>query len=170
MGNKKWYAVYTRPRYEKKVEKLLNEKNIICYLPMIKTLRQWSDRRKWVEIPLFNSYVFVSVDIGSDEKFQVMNLPGVVRFISFEGAPVVIPEQQIDNIRWILSTDVVSESLPEEISAGSMVEITKGPLRGLKAEMVQYNNRKRIIIRVDQLNQSLEIQIPESHVRLVETK
>lgn len=170
MGNKKWYAVYTRPRYEKKVKKLLNEKNIICYLPMIKTLRQWSDRRKWVEIPLFNSYIFVSVDIGSDERFQVMNLPGVVRFISFEGAPVVIPEQQIDNIRWILSVDIVSEPLPEEIPEGSMVEIIKGPLRGLKAEMVQYNNRKRIIIRVDQLNQSLEIQIPENHVRLVEAK
>lgn len=163
MGNRNWYAVYTRPRFEKKIEKFLQEKNIQCYLPMVKTLRQWSDRRKWVDMPLFNSYIFVYAELAQD-KYEILSIPGVVRFISFDGSPVEIPAQQIEKIQWVLSTDIVSEPLNEMIAPGSRVEIIKGPLRGMRAEMVHYNNKKKIIIRIDQLERSLEIQIPENHV------
>ena len=165
MDEKRWFAVYTRPRYEKKIEKLLLERNIQCYLPLIKTLRQWSDRKKWVEMPLFNSYVFVNTD--STNRYEILNLPGVVRFVSFEGIPVTIPEEQIENIRWILSSEIPTQSLEEKIPEGSKVEIIKGPLRGLRAEMVQYNNRKKIVLRLDHLETSLEIQIPENHVKVL---
>lgn len=165
MDEKYWFAAYTRPRFEKKVEKLLNDRNITCYLPLIKTLRQWSDRKKWIEVPLFSSYIFVFVPEG--QRYEVLNLPGVVRFVSFEGKPVVIPEKQIENIRWILSTDVLTQPLEEKIPPGSKVEIVKGPLRGLVAEMVQYNNRMKILLRLDYLEKSIEIQIPENHVKIV---
>lgn len=165
MQDKKWLAVYTRPRYEKKTAKVFNDYNINCYLPLIKTLRQWSDRKKWVEIPLFSSYIFVH--ITNQEYMKVLQVPGVVRFVCFEGVAVEIPEKQIENIKWVLSTDVLAEPFEANIPQGSHVEIIKGPLHGLKAEMINYNNKKIIIVRIDQLNKSFEIQIPAGHVRVI---
>lgn len=141
------------------------DRGISCYLPLIRTLRQWSDRKKWVELPLFSSYIFVFSK--ASELYKIHSVPGAIKFVSFEGQPVEIPEQQIENIKWILSTDIYSQPLAEKIPYGATVEIIKGPLRGLRAEMVQYNNRRKIILRVDQLNQSVEIQIPENHVKLL---
>jgi transcriptional antiterminator RfaH len=165
MQKKKWHALYTRPRYEKKVEKMLRERRIDCYLPLIKTLRQWSDRKKMVEIPLFASYIFVHVD--EHDYNDVFRIPGVVKYISFEGTAVEIPEKQIENIRWVLSTDIKAEPLEAAIPMGSRVEIVKGPLTGLKAEMVTYNNKNIILVRVDQLNKSFMITIPAGHVKIV---
>lgn len=165
MHKKKWLALYTRPRYEKKVEKMLRERQVDCYLPLIKTLRQWSDRKKMVEIPLFASYIFVFVD--EHDYNEVFRIPGVVKYVSFEGVAVEIPEKQIENIRWVLSTDVKAEPLDAVIAPGSIIEIVKGPLNGLKAEMVTYNNKNIIVVRVDQLNKSFMITIPAGHVKMV---
>lgn len=165
MQQKKWLAVYTRPRYEKKIEKVLTDNHITNYLPLIKTLRIWSDRKKWVELPLFSSYIFVQVT--QKEQINVLKIPGVVRFVSFEGNAVEIPEYQIDNIKWILSSEIIAESIDKHIPEGSMVEIIKGPLTGLRAEMVNYNNKKTIIVRISQLDKSFEIHIPGSHVRVL---
>jgi transcription antitermination factor NusG len=98
---------------------------------------------------------------------MLLTVPGLIRFISFEGKPVEIPNEQIENIKWVLSTDIVSQPLPEKIPPGAFVEIIKGPLRGLRAELVQYKNRMKIVLRIDQLNKSIEIQIPESHVKQI---
>jgi transcriptional antiterminator RfaH len=165
MQHKKWLAVYTRPRYEKKIEKALKDNQITCYLPLIKTLRIWSDRKKWVEIPLFSSYIFVQVD--QKEHINVLKIPGVVRFVSFEGNAVEIPESQIDNIKWILSSEIIAEPIEKHIPVGSQIEIIKGPLTGLRAEMVNYNNKKTIIVRIAQMDKSFEIHIPGSHVRQI---
>lgn len=165
MSEKKWYAIYTRPRFEKKAEKYLNQRNISCYLPLIKTMRQWSDRKKLVELPLFSSYIFVY--ITNKDHVNVLKAPGVVKYVSFEGKAVEIPEKQIENIRWLLSTDVESDVINESITPGSQVEIIKGPLMGLKAEMVHYKNKNIIIIRLNQLDKSIGIQVPESHVKVI---
>jgi transcriptional antiterminator RfaH len=165
MSEKKWHAVYTRPRFEKKVEKYLKERNIECYLPLQKTLRQWSDRKKMVELPLFSSYVFVNT--GRADYLKVLNAPGAVRYICFDGNAVEIPVKQIEKIRWILSSDVDVEVLEEAIPEGSRVEIIKGPLLGLQAEMINYKNKYRILVRLEQLDKSVEIQVPVSHVKVL---
>lgn len=158
-----WFAVYTRPRYEKKVLKYLQDKGITVYLPLQRVLRQWSDRRKWVEAPLFSSYLFVQVDEA--RYFEVLNTPGVVRFITFEGKAVAIPDQQIATIRWLLSSDVEVAELNEKLESGDQVEIIKGPLRGLHGELLRYGNRHRIIVRLSELDKCLEIQLSENHVQ-----
>jgi transcriptional antiterminator RfaH len=163
--SKKWLVVYTRPRFEKKIEKYLNDRDIICYLPLYKTLRQWSDRKKWVELPLFSSYVFVKVD---DQDYQnVLKADGVLRYVTFEGAAVEIPEGQIENIKWILSSDISTEPIHEPIPTGSIVEVIKGPLKGLIAELVKYKNKKIVVVRLEQLDKSLEIIIPGNHLKTV---
>jgi transcriptional antiterminator RfaH len=165
MSEKKWYAIYTRPRFEKKAVRYLEERHINSYLPLVKTLRKWSDRNKLVELPLFASYVFVKVD--NTEYPHVLNGPGIVRYVCFEGKAVEIPESQIENIRWILSTDVKTEVVDESIPQGSLIEIIKGPLIGLRAEMITYNNKSRILVRLDQFEKSVEIQVPASHVKII---
>ena len=87
--------------------------------------------------------------------------------MSFEGNAVEIPEKQIENIKWVLSTDIIAEPMEGKIPTGALVEIVKGPLRGLKAEMINYNNKKIIVLRMHQLEKSFEIRIPRSHVRVL---
>lgn len=165
MQRKRWLALYTRPRFEKKLHRALVDQKIECYLPLIKTLRQWSDRKKWVEVPLFSSYLFVN--ISGPEYLNVLGTPGAVRFVTFEGNAVEIPVKQIENIKWVLSTNIVAEPLEEIIPEGSKVEIIKGPLMGLNAEMARYNNKNIIMLRINQLQKSIEVKIPRSHVRII---
>ena len=94
---KKWYAIYTRPRWEKKVSAALDEKEIENYLPLIKTLKIWSDRKKWVQEPLFKSYLFVHVN--KHEYIPALQTPGVVKYVSFEKRAVAIPPLQIEAVK-----------------------------------------------------------------------
>ncbi len=103
MNNKHWYALYTKSRNEKKVHQLLEEAGIESYLPLIKTLKQWSDRKKWVEEPLFKSYIFVQVQ--ANQYYHVLNIPGIVRYITFEGKAVIVPEKQILAIKQFLNNE-----------------------------------------------------------------
>jgi transcriptional antiterminator RfaH len=107
------------------------------------------------------------VKVDEANYVDALNAPGVVKYVTFEGKAVVIPENQIENIRWVLSSEIPAEPVNQVISQGAIVEIIKGPLLGLRAEMVYYNNKKRIVIRLNQLEQSLEIQIPHDHVRVI---
>src|ERR1017187_6919584 len=103
-----WYAVYTKPRSEKKLAMRLNEKSIEAYVPLRKTLKQWSDRKKMVEEPMISSYVFVNV--SKENYFEVLNTPGAVRFIWFSGKPAIIPEKQIRNLKLLTGTNIEVES------------------------------------------------------------
>lgn len=159
---KKWFAVYTKSRAEKLTYSRLVEQGIHSYLPIIKTLRQWSDRKKWVEKPLLSSYVFVCID--KREYQLVLNTDGVVRYISFEGKAVPIPEYQIENLRIIENSDAEIEHSNLELVEGERVEVTVGPLLGLKGELVRVGRKKRFLVRIDQIHQNLLVNIPSSYL------
>jgi transcription antitermination factor NusG len=162
-----WYAIYTNPRAEKKAHAELVGKGIDSYLPLQRTLRQWSDRKKWVEEPLFRSYLFVYID--QRRYFDVLNTPGVVRYISFEGKAVPVPQKQIDAIRYYLSdTESLTDShaLPE-LAPGSTVEIIRGPLKGLTGQLVDHLGHKRVRIEIDALGQYLNLTISQRDLRVM---
>ena len=92
-----WYAIYTRPRHEKKVNDQLLEKQFEVYLPLITRTRQWKDRKKKVDMPLFSSYVFVNFEYKY--RFDVLQTDGVVKIVNFNGTPAVIPDWQIESLR-----------------------------------------------------------------------
>jgi len=165
MSDKKWLAIYTRPRYEKRINEILNTRGLECYLPIIKTLRQWSDRKKWVELPLFTSYVFVKID--EKNYYDVLNIPGTVKYVSFEGKAVEIPEKVIEEIKWLLSKEVEIVPHNDILKKGDKVEIVKGPLKGLFADLIEFNNKHRVILRLEGIARMIEIQISLSHVRPV---
>jgi transcriptional antiterminator RfaH len=162
-GMKVWYPVYTRARAEKKVQAWLVKHCIECYLPIKKVLRQWSDRKKWVFSPLFSSYIFVKINMG--EYLEVLNTPGVARFVWFEGKPVAIAEKQINTIQLLLEGDIDLESLDELFLQGEQVTIDYGPLKGVGGELIDYRGKKRILIRVNEIGKNLVIEVPLSYIK-----
>lgn len=164
----KWYAIYTHPRAEKRAHAQLLEKGIETYLPLLRTLRQWSDRKKWVEVPLFRSYLFVY--ITPKEHFEVLQTPGVVRYITFEGRAVPVPQNQIDAIRFYL-TGASPEEPPDAASLvpGQKVEIIRGPLSGLTGQMIGHKGQQRVRIQIDALGQFLNLTIPAGDLKIQKT-
>jgi transcriptional antiterminator RfaH len=162
---KYWYPVYTRARNEKKVADLLERDGIECYLPLKKVLRQWSDRKKWVQMPLFSSYIFVHIEMTA--YYSVLNTPGVARFIFFEGKAVTIPDKQVETIRILLEGELDVEAVDEQISRGDKVLIDYGAMKGIEGELVEFQGRKRVVIRIDEIAKNLVVTLPLSHVKKV---
>lgn len=161
----KWYAIYTHPRAEKQVFSRLEEVGVETYLPLQKTYRQWSDRKKLIEKPLISSYVFVKV---IPKEFPlVYKTTGVVKFVSFEGQPVPIPQNQIDNLRLLIDSNAEIEVTSEKFEKGDNVEVITGSLIGLKGELIKAGGRKKVIIRIDELRQNLMVTIPVTFLRKI---
>ena len=165
-----WFAVYTNPRCEKKAHALLLEKGIDAYLPLQRSLKQWSDRKKWVEEPLFRSYLFVN--IPANHYFDVLNTQGVVRYITFEGKAVPIPEKQIEAIRYFLAgeginSDPMDAPDMDHYTPGTTVEVIKGPLTGISGELVQVAGRHKVRVEISAVGQSILVTIPISQLRVL---
>lgn len=163
---KNWYAVYTRSRAEKKVNEELKQKNIESFLPLQKKLRQWKDRKKWIETPLIPGYCFVN--INSFEYYKVLEINNIISYITFEGKAAVIPENQILSLQTVLKQyDFEVNVTQETFVAGTHVEIIKGSLIGLKGELVETRGKNNFIIRLDQINSTITVKIPASHLSLI---
>lgn len=161
-----WYAVYTKPRFEKKLTAHLLEKGIEAYLPLRKTLKQWSDRKKLVEEPLMSSYVFVNV--VPDQYYEVLNTPGAVKYIWFSGKPAVIPAKQIETLKMITGSDVEVECVSGVIPKGSYIRVASGPLKDLKGELLNYAGKNKVIVRIDHLDKVLLLTISPQYVETID--
>lgn len=155
-----WYAVHVMPRWEKKVNEALLGAGIEVYAPTQKKLRQWSDRKKWVEEPVIRSYVFVK--INQKEYYTVLNTNGVLRFISFEGKPAPVREEHITILRNLIEQNIEVEITNENFEPGDKVEIIRGPLKGLKGELIRHNSSKKVLIRLENMYESFLITISPS--------
>jgi transcriptional antiterminator RfaH len=158
-----WYALYTRPRAEKMVYSRLEEEGIEVFLPLYKTLQKWSDRKKIVEKPLFTSYVFVFVN--SKEQNRVLRVDGVVKYVSFERKPVAIPEAQINNLKLLVGADVKIEVTTVDFAKGDIVEVEHGVLSGLTGELIKIKNKKKVLVRIDRIDQNLIVDIPAAFLK-----
>lgn len=168
-ANYQWYAIYTRANGEKKLLSNLLEKNIECYLPVKKSLKCWSDRKKWVEEPLFRCYLFVKVCYK--EFFIALNTPGVVCYVSFGGKAQPIPEEQILNIKSFLDQSDHEITLTyERIQKGVSVEVLHGSLKGVKGEVINTCGQTRLVMRIDSMNCSLYANISKDEVKILDEK
>ncbi|MBN8782449.1 MAG: antitermination protein NusG [Sphingobacteriales bacterium SCN 48-20] len=146
--SKKWLAVYSRPRWEKKVDRLLAEKGIESYCPLNKIRRKWSDRLKLVEEPLFKSYVFVKVEDA--DRTAVRMTPGVLNFVYWDGKPAVIREKEIQAIRRFLDEYENVEIIPMDLSPDQRVKVTGGVLMDQEGKILRVN-RKIAKVAIDSL-------------------
>jgi transcriptional antiterminator RfaH len=161
----KWYAVYTHPRAEKQVYERLVEIGIETFLPMQKTYRIWSDRKKLVEKPLISSYIFVKTNNHNFPK--VYKTQGVVKFVTFEGVPASIPQNQIDILRLLINSDAEIEVSSAKFAQGDNVEVISGSLTGLTGELIKIGSRNRVIVRIDKLDKNLILNIPGAFLKRI---
>lgn len=159
-----WYALYTKSHHEKEVLRRLQEKGIHAYLPLFTTLRQWSDRKKKVQIPLFSCYIFVN--IVPKEYYQVLNTPGVIKYVTFEGKAAPIPEKQIFFIKNIMEEDFEFEVVENKLCSGARVGVIAGSLTGLKGVLIDFRGKKRVIIQLDGIQKSMIVSMPLNLLRL----
>lgn len=143
---KHWFVIYVRPRNEKRVSLQLEKLGIEVYCPLVTEIRQWSDRKKKVELPLFNSYVFVKV--YEKERDIVFQVPGVIRYIFWLGKPAIVREEEILVLKKWLSGELL-ETRIEGIEVGELVEIKAGPFKGSKGFVKEINKNRIQLMLLD---------------------
>ena len=161
---KTWYAVYTRPRWEKKVAALLLENGIENYCPINKVTRQWSDRKKIVMEPVFKGYVFVRLE--DEKKWQVKNISGILNFVYWLGKPAQIRDEEIDVIRKFLNefNDVQVEA--KGFVVNSKVRIRQGVLMNYNGIVVEVIGN-RAIVKIDTLDLQLSAHFDKKNLELI---
>ena len=137
--SKKWLAIYTRPRWEKKVNQLLTEKGFESYCPLNKVKRKWSDRIKVVEEPLFKSYVFVKV--AEKERTEFRMTSGAINFVYWNGKPAVIKEKEINAIRRFLNEYAYVEARPMDVQLNQRVRIINGTLMDKEGKVLELRHK-----------------------------
>ncbi|HET8666821.1 MAG TPA: UpxY family transcription antiterminator [Terriglobales bacterium] len=157
-GQEQWFAIQTLPRHEKRVVQYLGEKGITNFLPIIPSLRFWSDRRKIVEAPLFPGYAFVNVDPCVEKRVSVLRTPGVVRFIGAGHEPVPIPERQILDVQTLLLGGAVCAPHPF-LKIGQRMRIRGGAFDGVEGILLGRNADLSLVISIDLIQRSVKVTI-----------
>ena len=156
-----WYAIYVKSRCEKKVFQELCKRNISGYLPLQKVTKQWSDRKKTVEIPLIHSYLFVHINLLQYKN--VLEIPGVVKFISFSEKAVAIPEKQIKGLEAVLAIATEVEIIDSVPSLGETILVSSGPFKGFYGKVTE-GKKFKVIIQLDQIGYNVFVTIPLSYI------
>ena len=163
---KTWHAIYVKPRFENKVYAQLEEIGVEAYLPLITVVKRWSDRKKRIEEPLFKSYVFVCST--PRQYVPILNMTGVVKFVTFEHKPVVVPENQIVAIKQFVASYEKGEQYKlnndEQLKVGQMVRIINGPMKGLTGRLQNISNKRHLVVYIDVVGQYIPVHLPRAKV------
>ena len=139
-----WYVVYTKPKWEKKVAEQLKNKGITCYCPLVTQVRQWSDRKKKVEVPLFNSYVFVQ--LPDKERNMVFQSVGVVRYLFWLGKPAIVRDEEIETIKKWLDPGQANDVSLLSFQVGDAIQLESGPFSSQKATVQEVTNTHYVLV------------------------
>jgi transcription antitermination factor NusG len=159
---RKWRVLYVRPRWEKKVEDQLTERNIENFLPLREEIRQWTDRKKRVIVPLFPGYIFVNV--SERERVDTFDVPGVMKYVNFSGVLAEVRPDVIESLRIAVSSAEELEITSDRLETGTPVRVIHGPLTGMRGYMIEYRGEKRIAITIESIQQSLMVEVGLSEV------
>ncbi len=153
-----WYAIRTRSRHEKMVADQLEKMGVENFLPLVKRSRQWSDRVKEVELPLFSGYTFVRVVLSSPDRLRVLQTHGVAGFVGINSCGTPIPENQIEDIRTLLASELPFEEQPF-LRVGQRVRIRGGALDGVEGILSAQNDDRSLVISLEPIQRSLSVRI-----------
>jgi transcriptional antiterminator RfaH len=164
----KWYTLLTKSRHEKVVQENLELKGYQTYLPTRTVIKKWSDRKKKVTEPLFKGYVFVYIPYLS--RIGVLETTGVVRIVMFNGKPGVLHDYEMTAIKKVLEANrthgLVVDTI-DGISEGDTVEVTNGPLIGLRGQFTTIKNENKLVISIDSIGKSLAVEVPVDWIKKV---
>ncbi len=158
-----WYAVYCRPNFEFVVGEQLRQSGLDTYVPVFRTTRQWSDRRKSIASPVFPGYVLARFLNTAAARTDILSKFGVVRILGSTSGIEPIPNAQVDAVRQMLDKRLRCEGHPL-IRDGCRVRVKRGSLKGLEGLMVKFRNKSRLVVSIDLLGRSISAEIDASHV------
>jgi transcription antitermination factor NusG len=156
-----WYAIQTHSWYEKRVRDQLTAKAITTFLPLWQQRRRWTDRVKLIELPLFRGYLFGHFTF--QQKFDVLSTIGVARLVSFNGAPVPIPEEQIEAVRILVNHQLRYDPHPYLVE-GMRVRVNHGPMAGVEGILVLKKSAARLIIQIELIQRAVAVDIDSTAV------
>ena len=158
----RWFAVYTNYKREKLVKQMLDQKGIECYLPIRKVVKQWSKKRRTMELPLISCYIFVK--IVKHEYISVLETEYVLKFIKFAKDLIAIPEEEILIIRNLLQDDIEFEiEAKPSLLEGDTVEIISGSLMGVQGKFISIKGKNRVLITLSHIQHTFQISV-EKHL------
>jgi transcription termination/antitermination protein NusG len=161
-----WYAIHTRPRFEKKVAGELTQKGVETFLPLHSTMRQWSDRRSLVQLPVFPGYVFVHIAPSVANRVSVLRTNGVLNFVGPRNIGIPIEDEEIDSVRSIVDQGVAFEPNPY-LTVGEKVCIRGGPLDGVSGVLKAVNGDKSLVISVNLIQRSIAMRVEGFRVEAI---
>ena len=156
--NPLWFAVYTHARHEKVVAEEVRGMGITAFLPLVRRVRQWSDRRKVVDFPLFSGYVFVKVPSDNECRSRVLRANGVLGFVGPRGRGLSIPDTEIETVRLLVDNDLPVCAHPF-LKIGQRVRIRGGSLNGVEGILMSRSGEQSLIVSVDAIQRSLSLRI-----------
>jgi len=164
MASKNWLVFYTKSRQEKKVNDLLARRGYEVFLPIQKVMRQWSDRKKKVEVPLFNSYIFVRE--AEDKIPSILQTPGVAWNIRHNNKPAILQARELETIKRFLESGLLLESQQlENLQAGDAVEVIDGPLKGMVGNLIKTQEGDKFTVALESIGQSLLVRLTPELLR-----
>ena len=162
----RWYALSTRSRQEKTVASMLESLRVQYFLPCSSEVRQWSERRQRVRVPLFQGYLFVHSNLARDRTLEILRAPGAARFVGNNSGPLPIPDAQIDRIRQVINCGIECPVEPQH-GEGDRVCIVRGPLSGIEGTLVRTSSTIRMLIAIEIIHQALAVNVSTRDIEIV---
>jgi transcription antitermination factor NusG len=156
-----WFALTVKHQHERAIEAALQYKGFAAFAPMYRSRRQWSDRTKEIELPLFSGYVFCR--FAHETKARVLNTPAIARVVDFGGIPAAIPAAEIEAIRAIVNSQLAVRPWPQ-LKPGDRVRVERGPLRGIEGTLVREKDALQLIVSVELLQRAVAVQVDATSV------
>jgi transcription antitermination factor NusG len=163
--DKRWLVAYTKPKHEKLVKDELLKNNFETYLPLLKERRKWSDRKKWIEFPLFRSYIFIKTD--PKNSLYLLKINGIVKIIQFGRKVASVRDKDLETIKKMITGGYKPRN-ENYFLKGNPVLVEDGPLKGLVGEVLEIENQNRLVIRIDAIQQSVSIKIEQGFLKLID--
>ena len=155
-GPSQWYAVYTCANHERSVADQLVSRGVEHFLPQYESVRRWKDRKVRLRLPLFPGYVFVYLALQN--RLRVLQVPGVVRFVGFDGHPAAMPEEEVTRVRQFLNEGLRVEP-HKYLQSGRRVRVKSGPLEGMEGIIVRRKNGCRLVISFSLIQRSVAVEV-----------
>ncbi|MCU1247635.1 MAG: uncharacterized protein JWQ49_664 [Edaphobacter sp.] len=158
----RWYAAYTLPRHEKVVADRLAQQSVESYLPQYPAVRCWNQRRVEIDLPLFPGYVFVKMLLA--DRTRILSRPGIIRIVSFNGHPAVLPEEEIENLKASLA---IWKATPYPfLTAGKQVRIRSGPFAGLQGRILRRKGKVRLVVTLELIQSAMLLELDAAEAQL----
>jgi len=160
-SSKHWYVAYTFPNAEKSIQRSLVKMQITSFLPLRETVRDWKDRRKKISTPLFPNYIFIYS--SHKERYEALCVKGIVKYVSFEGKPAIIRNEQIESLKRLVHGDIEVHQR-SVLKPGNRVTITDGPFCGVVGTLERINGNTRLVVVIDCLGRAVSVNISSTMV------